>query len=45
MQYQDPWNSYWLVFVNAQQNVYLYINLHILYMEGLFLQQLTNTKK
>ena len=30
MQYQDPCNSHWLVFVNAQHNVDLYINLRIL---------------
>ena len=39
MLYQNPYNSYRLVFVNAQHNVDLYINLSIL--KGQFSQQMT----
>ena len=43
MQYQDPYNSCRLVFVNAQHDVDLYINLRIL--KGQFSQQMTIAAK
>ena len=39
------YNSYQVVFVNAQQNVDLYIKLHLLIKKGQFSQQLTITEE